>query len=266
MSESSNTSHSPQQPPGSPKSASKLVLPKGLQALFLDAGNTILSLDFEFLSQILLQAGLAESGAKLDASSLARAEAAARVNVTEYLEGGHSTEADGTLPIYLQAMLVHAGATAAALSLDALHPLAQQLKEPKTWDALWSQLDPELPGLFRQLRERGLRLIVVSNADGTVARKLANVGLEDAFDAVIDSQLVGVEKPDPAIFHLALEIAACPAEKALHVGDLPTIDYVGARAAGCHACILDPFGDWGPSKYPSAPNLKSICQALLTSD
>ena len=62
---------------------------------------------------------------------------------------------------------------------------------------------------------------------------------------MLDSAVVGSEKPDPAIFRLGLEIAQADPEQTLHVGDIHAIDVVGARSAGCHAALLDPYGDWG---------------------
>jgi len=63
---------------------------------------------------------------------------------------------------------------------------------------------------------------------------------------VIDSAVVGVEKPDPRIFRLALAQAGVPPSAAVYVGDLYSVDVVGARRAGLDAVLLDPRGYWGP--------------------
>jgi FMN phosphatase YigB (HAD superfamily) len=52
---------------------------------------------------------------------------------------------------------------------------------------------------------------------------------------------VGVAKPDPAIFRLALEAMGVDPQHALHIGDTPAADVEGARAAGMHAVLVDPF-------------------------
>jgi putative hydrolase of the HAD superfamily len=57
---------------------------------------------------------------------------------------------------------------------------------------------------------------------------------------VLDSFVVGVEKPDPAIFHRALEVLGVPPERAIHVGDTGWADVAGARAAGVRPVHLDP--------------------------
>lgn len=95
---------------------------------------------------------------------------------------------------------------------------------------------------------RGVAIAIVSNADGTVERQLRDdgicqvgpgAGVEVA--AVLDSGVVGVAKPDPAIFRLALDRLGTSAERTLHVGDTPAADVVGARSAGLHPVLVDPF-------------------------
>jgi putative hydrolase of the HAD superfamily len=72
---------------------------------------------------------------------------------------------------------------------------------------------------------------------------------------MLDSQLEGVEKPDPRLFELALEQAGGRPETTLHVGDFYWIDVQGARAAGLRAVLLDSAG-----LYPEAdcPRIRSL--------
>lgn len=81
------------------------------------------------------------------------------------------------------------------------------------------------------LRQRGLRLVCVSNWDYALPEVLERVGLADALDGVVTSASIGAPKPDPAIFEAALGLAGCTAAEALHVGDTAD-DVEGARAAG----------------------------------
>ncbi len=85
----------------------------------------------------------------------------------------------------------------------------------------------------RAVAERGMRVAVVSNWDVRLRETLRALGVLDWVDAAIISAEVGVEKPDPAIFHRACERLAVAPERALHVGDDPGDDVLGARAAGC---------------------------------
>ena len=89
------------------------------------------------------------------------------------------------------------------------------------------------------LREHGLTLVVVSNANGTLRAHMDRIGLSADVDIVIDSQDEGVEKPDPRLFRIALDRARAQPESTIHVGDLYQVDVVGARAAGLRAVLLD---------------------------
>jgi putative hydrolase of the HAD superfamily len=105
---------------------------------------------------------------------------------------------------------------------------------------LWCRLAPGTPEALDRLRGAGLRLGVVSNSDGRVDEALVAAGLRHRFDVVLDSALVGVEKPDPAIFRAALDALGVAPAEALYVGDLYDVDVVGARRAGMEAVLLQP--------------------------
>src|SRR5262249_46958294 len=95
---------------------------------------------------------------------------------------------------------------------------------------------------LRALRARGLKLVVVSNANGRLRHLFDRIGLADLVDVLFDSFEEGVEKPDPRLFHIALEKSHARPETTLHVGDLYNVDVVGARAAGLHAMLVDIAG------------------------
>ena len=85
------------------------------------------------------------------------------------------------------------------------------------------------------------------------------------------SGIVGVEKPDPMIYKIALEMAGNVApEEALHIGDSFRKDYVPARSIGMHALLLDRFKtadaeSWKQSGAPVLPDLEAA-QAWLAKD
>jgi HAD superfamily hydrolase (TIGR01509 family) len=108
----------------------------------------------------------------------------------------------------------------------------------------------------------GLQLVVVSNADGTVEQLLEKQQFRSYFDVVIDSHNVGVEKPDPRIFQIALERSGATREQTLHVGDMYNFDVVGARSAGVHALLLDPYSDWHDVDCERLPDLLALCDKL----
>jgi putative hydrolase of the HAD superfamily len=95
-----------------------------------------------------------------------------------------------------------------------------------------------------------------------VARLLEALGLAGWLDAVVDSGVVGFEKPDPRIFrHAAAALGVEPAE-AVHVGDLYSVDVVGARAAGARAILLDPFGAWTVDDCPKARDVDAATRLI----
>jgi putative hydrolase of the HAD superfamily len=98
------------------------------------------------------------------------------------------------------------------------------------------------------LEDAGLKLAIVSNASGKMEQMLLDNNICAAIEApmarvavVIDSHVVGVEKPDPAIFALALSALGVPPERCLFIGDTVHFDVAGARNAGIEAVHLDPF-------------------------
>jgi putative hydrolase of the HAD superfamily len=93
-----------------------------------------------------------------------------------------------------------------------------------------------------ELRALGVRLVCVSNWDYSLPDVLARVGLADELDGVVTSAAVGARKPDSRLFEAALEVADCAADEALHVGDTPTEDVEGAKAAGIRALLIDRDG------------------------
>jgi HAD superfamily hydrolase (TIGR01549 family) len=119
--------------------------------------------------------------------------------------------------------------------------------EPGTGEALEALLDA------------GYRLGVISNADGRVEALLQAVGLRDHLEFVVDSAVLGIEKPDPRIFQEGLRLLSLPAEESLYVGDLYPVDVLGAEAVGMQAILLDPAGDlpWPAARIPSVTALPS---------
>jgi putative hydrolase of the HAD superfamily len=88
-------------------------------------------------------------------------------------------------------------------------------------------------------RANRLALIVVSNWDISLHDVLRRTGLRELLDGVVCSADVGRAKPDPAVFHAALDIVGCPPERVVHIGDGLEEDVAGARAAGIEPILLD---------------------------
>jgi putative hydrolase of the HAD superfamily len=92
---------------------------------------------------------------------------------------------------------------------------------------------------LEQLDDLGVRCAVVSNWDYSLHRVLDMLGVQSRFEVVLASLEEGVEKPDPRLFHIALDQMGVDPADALHVGDLPEDDFAGATAAGMRAVLID---------------------------
>ena len=117
---------------------------------------------------------------------------------------------------------------------------------------------PEVPGVLRALRERGVRLVVVSNWDVSLHDVLERTGLRPLVDTVVISAELGVAKPDPAIFRAALDRLGADAKGALHVGDSVEHDVVGARAAGIDAVLVARNGAAPPEGVRTIASLAEL--------
>lgn len=104
---------------------------------------------------------------------------------------------------------------------------------------------PDAVPALAGLRDRGLRLIAVSNWDCSLPRVLEGCGIDGLLDGTVTSARAGARKPNPAIFTAALELAGVEADEALHVGDTREEDVVGARAAGIRPLLIDRHGSRG---------------------
>lgn len=98
----------------------------------------------------------------------------------------------------------------------------------------WS-LESEALAVLEALREGGFSLAVVSNWDTRLRPILAALGVLDRVDVAIISGEVGIEKPDPRIFHAACGALSVAPAQALHLGDSLRADVEGARGAGLSA-------------------------------
>jgi HAD superfamily hydrolase (TIGR01509 family) len=115
-----------------------------------------------------------------------------------------------------------------------------------------------------ELRRRGFVVAVISNADGGVERLLEGAGLRQHLEFVVDSGLVGVEKPDPRIFRIALDRSGVAPQDACYVGDLYPVDVVGARQAGLEPVLMDPLGRYGGRDCRTARDVPAFCRQLVS--
>jgi putative hydrolase of the HAD superfamily len=126
-------------------------------------------------------------------------------------------------------------------------------------------------GALLRLQSAGMPLAVVSNAGGTMEQQLLShricaVEPGDAEVAevaiVVDSHVVGVEKPDPAIFEIALAALGRDATNAVYLGDTVYFDVEGALAAGLSPVHVDPYGFCAANDHPHVASLEEFVARL----
>lgn len=206
-----------------------------MKAILFDAGNTLVWLDHPFLVQ-----ALREHGVEATEGEILAAEYGAKRLLDELVRSGNAGTDETRGRIYFREVFRQLGVD------DALFPaLARTLFARHAEQNLWSRVRERTAETLEELRGRGYRLGVISNADGRVEALLESVGLRPWFDFVIDSAVVGIEKPDPRIFHVACERLGLEPGEALYVGDIYEIDVEGARRAGMRAVLIDPLDRWG---------------------
>lgn len=121
---------------------------------------------------------------------------------------------------------------------------------------------PDTRPLMAELRRRGLRLGLVSNATDLARRVMDHLDMTRLFDAVVISSEVGVRKPDKRIFHIASERLGVPPSRALHIGDKLAVDIKGARRAGMNAILIDRMGIYPDCDCIRVSSLDSIRRFL----
>lgn len=207
--------------------------PDRVETVLLDAGGVLLDLDYAYVRRLIgARIDPATPPLSLDLSELPRLEAVARREIhRQVAAGGRVGEAWRD---YFHIILGRAHVPAAEQPgiIDALWEAHERV-------GLWTVAVDGAPETVASLGSRGMPLGVVSNAEGRVARDLDSAGYKGMFATVVDSHVVGVEKPDPAIFRLALERMGAEASTTIYVGDVPSVDVVGARAAGLTPILLD---------------------------
>lgn len=207
-----------------------------IDTLFLDAGGVICHPSWARVS-----AALAAAGVDVTADRLHAAEAFAKKDIDDaVVVSGTSDQSRGWL--YFNKVLEHAGIPLTAATDSAL----EVLREYHRADNLWEHVPDEVPPALAAFRARGLTLVVVSNANGRLRHLFDRLGLSSAVDVILDSHEWGVEKPDPRLFHIALEQSKADPKRTVHVGDLFHIDVAGARAAGLREGILFDAADLYP--------------------
>lgn len=218
-----------------------------IRAVTFDFGQTLAELDTAFLCRRLGERAVVADPARL-ASAIAPAWQRYDAGIRAGL-GGHPWK------LLMRTLLDTAGAE------GDLEGAIDWLWTEQPAHNLWRRPIAGMIELVRELREAGLIVGVVSNSEGRVAELAELLGWRRDFAVIADSGVLGIEKPDPAIFAWTAARLGCAADTIVHVGDSWAADIEGARNAGWRAIW---FG--GASGAPAAPSDPGDVPLTYTAD
>jgi len=216
------------------------------KAIFFDVGNTLL-----FPNRDVILTPLREQAAEPSLGLWHSIERRTKKQFDSEMEGGHADH--GFWFLFYTNLL-------SEMDIDD-QALRDKLVEATRISANWGNIRP---GTRENLNRIGkqYRIGVISNADGKITPLLAQNGIADCFLAIVDSGIVGYEKPHPAIFESALREMDASAEETLYVGDVHCVDYVGATRAGMQAVLFDVCGAYRDSGLPRVESLDGLDRLL----
>jgi len=218
-----------------------------IKAIFFDVGNTLL-----FPNRERIHAPLTERGFTLNADLLRDLECRTKNQFDGMVTNNGNADHSFWWMFYSQLF------SEIGLKDDAIRDqLVASIRISGNWDVI-------RPGTAEQLREIGERyqIAVISNADGKIEDVLRRRGIAHCFRTITDSGLVGYEKPHPEIFRHALKSMNAAPEESVYVGDVYSVDYLGATSAGMQAVLMDVPGAYRDKGVPRVESLEEL-QAVL---
>ena len=218
-----------------------------LKAIFFDVGNTLL-----FPNRERILAPLRSKGVFPSAAQLAALERHTKKEFDHILEStGHADH--GFWYIFYTHLLEELG-----VQDDSLR---DNLVEATRLSVNWDSIRPGTCEALQQIGKR-YRIGVISNSDGKVSETLRACGIADCFLSIVDSGVIGHEKPHPAIFQAALRELSARPEESLYVGDVYSVDYLGATRVGMEAMLFDVAGAYRESGLPRVESLDELTTHL----
>jgi putative hydrolase of the HAD superfamily len=227
--------------------------------LSLDAGNTVVFLDHARLAQACARQGFSTTaGALIHAEGQAKRAHEAGELMDFSWARDHVSSSRGW------AAVVGTILTCAGLARQQVSGVLEALWAEHCVRNFWSVVPEGLVDALSHARAQDVRVAVVSNSEGMLERLFDDLGILPSFDLVVDSGVVGIEKPDPGIFRIALDRLGVPPGRALHVGDNFATDVLGARAAGIRVALIDPFDHLAGRHVdvPRVPGATEVARAI----
>lgn len=219
-----------------------------IETVSFDAGGVLVNPNWSRVA-----AALGAHGVSVDAGDLENAEPRAKKRFDRAPTIDATNDAQRGW-LYFNYVLEGLGIQPSSATDRALNDLQVYHTQNNLWESVTSGTHEAL----ERIRSKGLKTIVVSNANGRLHSLLERLGLDRLFDVIVDSSVEGVEKPDPRLFEIAMGRAGAVAGRTLHVGDLYHVDVAGARAAGMLPLLIDPAGLYSDADCPRVRSVADV--------
>jgi len=221
-----------------------------LTALFFDVGNTLMFPNRERMLRPLHQRGV------FPAKEMLQEIERQTKREFDVLEEGDSSVDHGFWQIYYSHLLDQLSIKLDRLSIKD-EALCHELVTLTRNSANWCDIRPGTRESLLRLGEK-YRMAVISNADGKIAEVLGRTGIADCFETITDSGIVGKEKPHPAIFQAALSSMRVAPQESLYIGDVYSVDYLGATRVGMQSTLFDVVGAYEEKRVPRVESLDEL--------
>jgi FMN phosphatase YigB (HAD superfamily) len=230
------------------------ALAAGVELFLLDAGNTVIFLDHARIAATLTRSGLAVTRERI-----VQCEGEAK----RALEDGGGTkvrwahvDAPGARS---WGKMIGTIATCAGFAEARVPDLLEVFWREHVELNLWWLVPDGLGEALDAVRACGVPVVIVSNSEGMLDALFAHLDIARHFDLVVDSGKLGIEKPDPRIWQVALAAFPTAADRVLHLGDTWATDTIGAERLGYRTALIDPHGFYD-ARHPSVPRVTGVVE------
>jgi putative hydrolase of the HAD superfamily len=216
-----------------------------IRTVFFDVGNTLTYVDLETVLRPLTKRGVKASEAQYRIASIQ-----ARRAMDRLCASGQQSNPDAQYwKLFLGGFLDSLGIQ----DNEIANEMAFEWRSARNWTRVASGTTEVLDRLADRYE-----LGVISNSDGTMERLLKAIGLSRYFRTIVDSGTVGHQKPSLEIFRLALESMSAKPHESVYVGDIYSVDYIGATEAGMKAVLIDELGTYDGLDLPRISKLAEL--------
>jgi putative hydrolase of the HAD superfamily len=219
-----------------------------VKVIFFDVGNTLL-----FPNRAKILAPLASG----DRPTLDQWQALERRTKMEFDRSMQNGRVDHSFWQIFHTLLLDELGDQQPVGRDCLADLIRNTRSSANWD----QILPSTRETLERIAAH-YRMAIISNSDGGIEKVLSRCGIADCFETITDSGNVGFEKPRREIFDAALDSMKTRSAESLYVGDVYSVDYLGATSAGMQAVLFDLAGAYKTRPEPRVRSLQDLERRL----